>query len=102
MPSSTNGQSQYRLVLSGMIRKDLHRLQNLASLEGRGDGFLGALREIVDSLVHRPREFGEPLYQLSAMRLQVRFVAVRPLLVHFAVHEDYPLVFIKAVALLPD
>jgi hypothetical protein len=102
MPSSTNGERQYRLGFSEVIRKALHKLQNRASSEGRGEQFLQALRSIIDGLVHRPRELGEPLYQLNALRLQVRHVAVRPLAIHFAVHKDRPLVFIKAVDLLPE
>ncbi len=102
MPSSTNGKRPYRLVISQEIAKVLGQFQYRASWEGRGEQFLQALRSIVDGLVHRPRELGEPLYQLNALRLQVRHVAVRPLAIHFAVHKDRPLVFIKAVDLLSE
>jgi hypothetical protein len=102
MASSTNGERQYRLAISDEIAKTIGRFQYQASLEGRGEVFLQALREIVDGLIHRPRELGEPLYLLSALRLHVRLVVVGPIVVHFAVHEDLPLVFIKAVDLLPE
>jgi hypothetical protein len=101
MPSSTNGERQYRLAFSGVIRRALHRLQIQASLEARGNDFLRALRTIVDRLTHNPNEFGEPLYRLSALRLRVHAVVVDPLAVTFAVHEDRPVVFIKTVDLLP-
>jgi hypothetical protein len=101
MPSSSNGERQYRLALSGEIAKSLGRFQYQESLEGRGEQFLQALRTVIEGLVHHPRKLGEPLYHLNALRLQVRSVAVSPLLIHFAIHDDYPLVFIKSVALLP-
>jgi len=102
MPSSTNGQHSYRVVISRAIAKEVGRLQQQASWEGRGEQFLQALRTIVDGLVKRPRQLGEPLYQLNALGLQVRSVAVQPVAMHFAVHMDRPLVFIKAVDLLPE
>jgi|SRR6266478_280422 len=102
MPSFSNGQRRQRLVISQVIAKEIGQLQYQASLEGRGDQFLQALRTIVDNLAHRPRDLGEPLYELNVLRLQVRSVAVRPVALHFAVHMDRPVVFIKSVNLLPE
>jgi hypothetical protein len=102
MPSSTNGEHPYRVVISQAIAKEIGQLQYRASWEGRGEQFLQALRTIVDGLVHRPRQLGEPLYQLNALGLQVRSIAVRPVAMQFAVHKDRPIVFIKAVVLLPE
>jgi hypothetical protein len=102
MPSSTNGEYPYRLVISQAIAAEVGQLQYRASLEGRGEEFLQSLRTIIDGLLHRPRELGEPLYQLNALRLQVRHVVTGPVVIHFAVHKDRPLVFIKAVDLLPE
>jgi hypothetical protein len=102
MPSSTNGEPPYRVVISQAIAEEVARLQHRASQEGRGEQFLLALQTISDALIHRPRELGEPLYQLNALRLNVRHVAIHPIVIHFAVHKDRPLVFIKAVDLLPE
>ena len=63
---------------------------------------LSPIRRIWQQLSLNPVEFGEPLYRLPALRLQVRHGAVGPLLIHFAVHENRPLVFIKSVTLLPE
>jgi len=52
-------------------------------------------------LINNPRNVGEPLYTLPALRLQVRHAAIGPLLIDFAVHDRMPLVFIKGVSLLP-
>lgn len=71
-------------------------------LEGRGEQCREAIRTIFHRLARMPNELGEPLYQLTGLRLRVRLVVMDPLVVHFAVHEDLPLVFIKAVDLLPE
>jgi len=59
-----------------------------------------AFRQIVEQLQRDPTEAGEPSYRLRAMRMQVRTIAVRPLVIDFAVGEDHPLVFIKSATLL--
>lgn len=48
-----------------------------------------------------PSEFGEPLYRLPALKIQVRTSIVPPLAIHFGVCEERPLVFIKGVQKLP-
>jgi hypothetical protein len=83
-----------------LIAEAIRELQRRASRQGRGEEFLQALRTVVDRLRHDPNEFGEPLYRLSALRMQVRAGTVRPLYVDFAVCEDRPLVFIRAIKLL--
>lgn len=66
--------------------------------------FLDAIRHVVHRLRHDPTEFGEPLYRLPILRMEVRCAAIGSLYVDFGVCEDRPLVFIKAVKLLatPD
>jgi hypothetical protein len=70
--------------------------------EGRGEKVLSAMRRIWHHLSYDPNEFGEALYRLPALRMNVRHAAVGPLLIYFAVHDQMPLVFIKEVALLPQ
>ena len=100
MPSSANGQPTFQLEISAAIAETLRQLQRRASREGRGKAFLLALRKIVERLRNDPSEFGEPLYRLSALRMQIRCAIIRPLGIDFAVCEDRPLVFIKSVKLL--
>jgi hypothetical protein len=102
MPSSANGDPLFQLEFSGRIAQALRQLQRQASREGRGKAFLLALRKAVEQLRNHATEFGEPLYRLPALRMQVRCAVIRPLGIHFAVCEDRPLVFIKAVKLLSE
>jgi hypothetical protein len=100
MTSSGQTGDEYEVHNSDAIAKAFLRLQRQATREGRGEEFLRAGRAVYDRLRRDPTAFGEPLYRLPALRLQVRCVAIRPLYVDFAVCEDRPLVFIKAVKLL--
>jgi hypothetical protein len=102
MPSSSAEGGAYEVHNSRAIAQAFLELQAQASLEGRGEELLRATREVYQRLRKDPTEFGEPLYRLTALGMQVRCVVVRPLYVDFAVCEDRPLVFIKAVRLLAN
>jgi hypothetical protein len=90
----------FQVSFSGVMAEAIRQLQRQASREGRGEDFLSAVRAVVERLRQDPLGFGEPLYRLPVLGLQVRCGAVRPLYVDFAVCEDRPLVFLKAVKLL--
>ncbi len=101
MTSPGNGRRLFQISFSDVIAEDIRQLQRRASREGRGEEFLLALRAVVDFLQKNPNDFGEPLYRLTAVRMMVRCSVIRPLSIDFAVCEDRPIVFIKAVRLLP-
>jgi hypothetical protein len=101
MPDAGNGQAIFQVHLSGMIAENERRLQRQAWQEGRGASFIIAMRSITKRLKNDPRAFGEPLYSLPALRLQIRHAAIGPVLIDYAVHDHLPLVFIKGVSLLP-
>jgi hypothetical protein len=100
MPESDWGETPYQVHGSGVISMRLRQLQRQAAREGRGEKMLAALRQIYRELQRDPNEFGEPLYRLFTLRMQVRTCLVRPLAVDYAVCDDRPLVFIKGVTLL--
>lgn len=100
MASAAPEENPFQLDFSEAIAENLRQLQRQASREGRGTEFLAAVRTVVHRLQRDPLEFSEPLYRLAVLRMQVRCVVVRPLGVDFAVCDDRPLVFIKAVKLL--
>jgi hypothetical protein len=84
----------YEIVHSGAVTKALRQLCRQATQEGRAEAFLAALEQIEHRLGHTPNRFGEPLYRLPALRLQIRCAVIRPVSVYFGVHEDRQLVFI--------
>jgi hypothetical protein len=92
--------SEYQVHNSGAIARAFLQLQHRAIREGRGTEMLSAAREIYEHLRRHPNEFGEPLYRLPNLCMSVRNGVIRPLYIDYAVCEDRPLVFIKAVRLL--
>lgn len=69
---------------SGLINSEIRKLQRRAVREGRGEQMLTALRHIAQLLHRDPTTFGEPLFRLPALRMQVRTVVIRPLAFNFA------------------
>jgi hypothetical protein len=101
MPRYPGNAGSYEVSCSGVIGRSL-KIQKQAKAQGRGEAALSAIRTIWHRLSIEPTDFGEPLYRLPALRLQVRHGANGPLLIYFAVHEDKPVVFIKGAILLPE
>jgi hypothetical protein len=101
MPQPPANGGTYQVHCSGAIANHLKQVQRRAKIEGRGPEVLSAIRRIWHSLSYDPLELGEPMYRLPGMHLEVRQVALGPLLIYFAVHDQRPLVFIKGAALLP-
>ncbi len=100
MPPPENAGHVWKVHLSKAVADSLLRIQRQATEEGRGQEALAAFRQIVKGLYSDPTGQGEPLYRLPGLHLLIRSVALRPLVVHFAVSEDQPLVFIRSVKLL--
>jgi hypothetical protein len=93
---------RYKVHYSAAIVERLEQLQHRAARQGRGEQSLTAIKHIVRQLEEDPTEFGEPLYRLTSLKLQIRTCSVRPLVVDFAVHQELPLVFLKGIWLLPE
>jgi hypothetical protein len=94
MTSSGNGHF-FEVRSSQSVLHTLKQIQAEEIKNGQGKRFLEALRALYDRLRRDPQGFGEPLYRLPALRLVIYTALVTPLAVHYAVHEERPLVFIK-------
>jgi hypothetical protein len=96
MTSQGNGEPlQYQVTMSEQTKAALKQLHAREAKSGTGQRFLAALRKIFDKLRTTPTTFGEALYRLPALKLEVYQAIVAPLVVDYAVHEDQPLVFIR-------
>jgi len=102
MADADNGRRRFRVHCSNALTQALLQLQRHTLEAKRKRTIASAFRRIVERLQFNPLGFGEPYYRLPALHLQIRTCIVHPLGVHFAVSEDQPLAFIKAVRLLPD
>ncbi len=100
MAASANGGERYEVDCSGEIDRAIERLFARALVMSRGKEVLEAFEQVIRRLRHDPLHFGEPIYHLPALRMEIRTAVVLPLSVDFAVHEDRPLVWIKGVKLL--
>ncbi len=95
-----NGEQPHKVALSQAIAQKVRQLHREAWRENRGSDFSRAFRKAIDQLQGAPWTFGEPLYQLPALRMQIRCAVLGPLYIEYGVSEDRPLVFIKEVRLL--
>jgi hypothetical protein len=97
-----NGGPLYQVYCSGAVAESIREVHQQATREGRGQAMVDAFRRAVERLRQEPKKFGEGLYRLPALRMQVRTALIRPLALDFAVCLDRPLVFIKGVTLLSE
>jgi hypothetical protein len=99
MTSPRNGGIDYEVYSSSVVAQTIRDAHLQAIEEGRGEAMVAAFRDAENLRKHAPR-FGESLYRLPALRMEVRHAVLRPIAVQFGVCEDRPLVFIKNVTLL--
>jgi hypothetical protein len=85
---------------SSVIADRLRQIQAKANRQGRGKKAVDAIRKILYRLRTAPQEFGEPLYRLPVLKMQIRQAVIRPLAVNFGVCEEQPLVFLNGIRLL--
>ena len=94
MIPSENGHL-FEIVVSQHNLNILKQIQAEEIKKGKGKQFLDALRALNDRLRNDPKGFGEALYRLPALNQVVYVAVVTPLIVHYGIHEEKPLVFIR-------
>ena len=99
---SPSEQSPYEVHLSSRIARQLQDLHRSALGSGRGDIVLFSFGAALLRMRTNPNDFGEETYRLPALRLQIRCAVVPPLIVHFGVCEDRPIVYVKGVESLGE
>ena len=95
-----NGQS-FTVDLVGPAKTQFKELCREAATAERRQHLFDAMLQIISRLEKDPFNSGEPTYRLSTLNLQLRTIVVAPLVVHYGVHDDEPLVLIRAVQALP-
>ena len=79
MAGEGNGQPVvYKVCLSENIKTFLKQLHHQYAESGQGKTFLALLRQLYRKLRHEPLTFGEPLYRLPALKLQIRHGSISP------------------------
>lgn len=92
----------YNIDCSVELQKQIKTLFLQSCAEGRGEAFLAAIKHIYHRLQKDPKEFGEPLYRLKSLRIQVRTTIVLPLSVDFAVSQYHDNVIIRFMHLIDN
>lgn len=98
MTESNGHPPGFAVELTGLARAQLRAIGRHAKYSGTADTIADAFRRILHRLGRDPREFGEPMYHLKAMRMHVFNATVRPLYVEYGVHDEEPIVVIRYAA----
>lgn len=99
--SSVNGpQRRYSVSMSKAQRAHLRQLRQQEDTLGQGQRFVSAYREIVRRLQRDPQVFGEKLYTLPVLKLDIRQAVFDRIVVDYGVHEERKMVFIRGFKLL--
>jgi hypothetical protein len=99
MTTAANGPS-YHVDMSQQTKSVLLALHLQAATTRSGARFVAAFRRMVEYLRQDPFSFGEPLYHLPILRLEIRQAIVDQLVVVYGVHLDKPLVLIRSFKVL--
>jgi len=102
MTGSNGEQPRFHVSAIGPASEAYRDIQRRAELAGGSDRVEAVFREIVRRLKYDPREFGEPMYELRVMHMQVRKAAIDPLYVEYGVHNEQPVVVIRRVRWIGD
>ena len=91
----------FEVSISGATRELLIRLHGEATANGLRAEFLAALRTISERLRHEPVTFGEELFDLRALQLNVKIGIILPLAVEFGVYQQRRIVFVRSFRYIP-
>lgn len=79
----------FRVSLSGELVKEIKRLAEVARLRGIKAEFVSSLTSIQQRLRDDPLVFGEHRFSAKIMNFKCRIGAIKPVAVHFAVHDGW-------------
>ena len=103
---STNGKppKPFRIGLIGKAEAEYMAVCAESVECGLEVGVIDSMVQMLARLTKDPRDFGEPLFLLSKLRMMVRCAAITPLRIEYGVHEAEPVVVIRKVRWLvrPD
>ena len=88
----------YRVAYPGNVLDDFEQLCLEANDRGLLAEVAAAADEIHDRLRTAPREFGDPCYSLKNTQQDMFVRIVKPLLVHFAVHQTLNIVSVQSIS----
>jgi len=97
MKPGSNGHGSFRVSISTVIISRIKQVLRTAGKMGDKSRFLQALKQINERLENDPGSFGEPLFFLKGLGLEMRLAAVPPLAVTFGVNYAARTVFVSKI-----
>ena len=97
MTTANGSPGRYSVDLTGMARADYLEAIRAAEAVEAGRAVIDGMGRVLERLRRDPREFGEPMYHLDAMRMEVRNAATASIYIEYGVHDDQPVVLIRRV-----
>jgi hypothetical protein len=92
----------YEIISSGAVNDAFRRLLLRAIDQGAEPAVIHAMRRIWSRLESDPLTFGEQVFDLTRMHLQMRVASIRPLGIFYGVDAAARRVFIARIALLSN
>jgi hypothetical protein len=90
----------YRISIVGLGRQDIRQIADHFDSIGCRDVFRGAWLTILSRLIRDPYQFGESRYRLLKGEVVCCIGAVKPIAIHFGIHEKTRNVMIARAFLL--
>jgi len=88
---------RYKVAFTGLASEQLKAVVRRAESYDKPALFADAIRLLLEQLVSKPNEVGEPMYRLQSMKMDVRRVALAPVYLEYGVHRTEPLVIVRRV-----
>jgi len=95
MKPGENGHGTFRVSISNAIISQVKQVLRTAQGLGDEDRFILALKQINERLENDPGSFGEPLFFLKGLGLDMRLAAAPPFAVTFGVNYAARTVFVS-------
>jgi hypothetical protein len=99
MKPEVNGQDTYRVSSSGALAKKIKAMFEIAIEAGQEAGFFQGLERIHKKSENDPGKFGEPLYHLKNLNLEMRIGVIYPFTVTYGVNYSARTVFISKLTM---
>lgn len=99
MKPEVNGQDTFQVSISGLLADVIKVMLQIAVAAGREDTFYQGLEKIHKKLKSDPGRFGEPLYHLKNLNLEMRIGIIYPFTVTYGVNYSARTVFVSKLTL---
>ncbi len=94
------GEHPYKVAYLRAALNRIDQLGRLAARAGHWVWFVDAMRAIEDRLHSDPESWGDPLFEYTAARLRNYQANHEQFIVHYAIHRDRTVVFVRSIELM--